>query len=115
MFTATNLPYQKFQGFTNPLLPSGFDPGRDKLPASGEWEVSRPIGASAGPRTILDLIVRMLAGASVGVALQMRAERVGSGPITLSFYIGDPDLSNKVSYQKCDANCPTGAPASSGG
>jgi len=98
-FTATDLPYQEFQDFPG-VLPDGFDPAADKLPGAGKWELLPPLGNSAGPLTTVYLHVRMLAGRPSTTGTQVRAERFGSGPVLLSFYLGDPDLNDKIVYEK---------------
>jgi hypothetical protein len=98
-FTATNLPYQEFPKFEG-VLPPGFEPEADQLPASGWWSLSPPLGAPSGPDISVDLHVRELAGHPSATGLHLRSEKDGANTV-LTFYIGDPDLNNRFVYEKC--------------
>ena len=104
-FTATNLPYQEFPSFEG-VLPPGFDPKTDPLPASGWWALSPPLGAPSGPNVSVDLHVRELAGGPSSTGLHLRSEKDGAETV-LTFYIGDPDLNDRFVYRRCETTCPT--------
>ncbi|GAA1881296.1 hypothetical protein [Asanoa iriomotensis] len=104
-FTATNLPYHELPSFEG-VLPPGFDPETDPLPASGWWALSPPLGAPSGPEVSVELHVRELAGRPSSTGLQMRSEQ-DSTETVLTFYIGDPDANDRFVYRKCQSPCPT--------
>jgi hypothetical protein len=106
-FRGSNLPHQELEGFS--AMPSPFDPATDRLPASGWWSLSPSIGAPSGPPMEVVLHVRQVAGRRAAVALRMRAERQNSDAV-LTFYIGDPDLKDRIVYKRCDQTCPTAVP-----
>jgi hypothetical protein len=108
-FAATDMPYQLFTGFSHRMLPEGYDPQRDRLPANGWWKVDWDVGKSSGPRNHVDLNVKLLAGKEVRTGLDLIAQRQ-DGDIVLFFFIGDPDSNNRVVYHKCADDCPTPAP-----
>lgn len=102
-FTATNLPSAIFEGFRN-VLPPGFDPRHDKLPAEGKWDIERPPGASTGPSSRVHLSVRKLGGNPSTTGFDLVAQRADSETV-LAIYIGDPDSDNRVVYRKCASAC----------
>lgn len=111
-FTATNLPYQMFDEFPEDL-PPGFDPAADKLPASGEWLLRRPIGSDNGPRNRITLRIALLSGRENRGSFNLRAEQQGSA-VVIAYYVGDPDLQNRIVYERCEPSCQTVRPSGSG-
>jgi hypothetical protein len=101
-FTATNLPYEMFSGFTK-VLPAGFDPATDKLPAEGIWELMSLRGREGRKNTIM-LNTVILAGRENRGSYPLQAERDGS-EIVIAFYVGDPDLNNRIVYRRCESGC----------
>lgn len=96
-FEATNLPYQMLARFD--LLPPDFDPEQDRLPAHGRWELG-PLGQTADVRkNRVTVAPEVVAGRPDSGAYQLRAEKVG-GVLTLSYYLGDPDLGNRIRYER---------------
>ncbi|WP_200212460.1 hypothetical protein [Micromonospora coerulea] len=108
-FAATNLPYQKFIEFG--VLPDGFDGKRDKLPGSGRWSTDTALGYPEGPQSVVNLRVRVLAGRSTAGSIPVEAEG-RDGETVLVFYVGDPDLNNRILYRRCLQGCPTVTPKS---
>jgi hypothetical protein len=103
-FVATNLPYQLFTGFFEDSLPPGFNPDQDKLPASGEWLLG-PAGQSDDePKYLLILLPDTIAGLANRDSFELRPEIV-SNTLVISFYIGDPDLRNRIVYERCEGTC----------
>jgi hypothetical protein len=98
-FDATDLPYQLFTGFGKPVLPDGFDPQHDQLPAAGSWKVDHNPAKTAGPRTHVVLHVFQLAGRPQGIEVAM-VGRERDGHLELYFFVGDPDSNDLVVYQK---------------
>lgn len=107
-FAATVLPHQVFEGIPG-VLPDGFDPERDTLDGSGQWSLGASREDRDGPRNLVTLHLRRLAGRTLAGSVELRAEKEGSSPV-LAFYLGDPDLGNRYVYRKCQAGCPTVAP-----
>ncbi|MBQ0901307.1 hypothetical protein [Micromonospora sp. U21] len=97
-FAANNLPYEEFEDFPG-ALPGDFDPVRDKLPASGSWEVAASREDPSGPRNRVKLYVKELAGRPAAVGAEMWAEKQDQS-VVLAFYIGDPDLRDRRLFQK---------------
>jgi hypothetical protein len=102
-FLATGLPYELFRNFTG-VLPPGFDPERDSLDGTGSWTLKAPRTDRSGPRNHVYLDVATLSGRPVATGADLRVERQGSA-IVLTFYIGDPDLNNRIVYNKCKGDC----------
>jgi hypothetical protein len=98
-FDATDLPYQLFSGFGVPLLPDGFDPQHDQLPATGSWKVDHNPAKTAGPRSHVVLHVQQLATKPVGTEVAL-VGRKKDGELELYFFVGDPDSNNLDVYQK---------------
>jgi hypothetical protein len=98
-FEATDLPYQLFTGFGKPVLPDGFEPQHDQLPAAGSWKVDHNPAKTAGPRTHVVLHVFQLASRPEGIEIAM-VGRERDEHLELYFFIGDPDSNDLVVYQK---------------
>lgn len=104
-FVATNLPYQLFTGFFEDSLPLGFNPDQDKLPASGEWLLG-PVGQSEDePKYLLILLPDTIAERANSDSFELRPE-LEDNTLVISFYIGDPDLRNRIVYERCESACP---------
>jgi hypothetical protein len=104
-FTATDLPYQMLANHPSGL-PQGFDPDKDKLQAVGEWLLG-PLGQPEGtPRYRVLLLPDTVAGQRSQASFELVAERESeTAPFVLSIYIGDPDLDNRIVYERCTAPC----------
>lgn len=111
-FAAVGLPYQVFAVYPG-VLPSNFDKDHDVITASGTWSLDAPIGDLNGPRNQLTLHTREVMGRPDSGSVALRAEMQGSD-VVMSFYIGDPDLNNRIVYTKCTSNCPTVTPKPTG-
>ncbi|MBQ0897862.1 hypothetical protein KBX37_33280 [Micromonospora sp. U56] len=99
LFTATNLPHHMFDAFPEDL-PPGFQPGRDKLPAEGRWFLGNP-----GRIHDIGIDIDVLAASANGGRYILRWER-SDGGLTVNYYVGDPDLENRITYRKCQKDCP---------
>ncbi|GAA0481161.1 hypothetical protein Ade02nite_56410 [Paractinoplanes deccanensis] len=110
-FAASNVPYEEIPHYEEDL-PPGFDVTRDRLPASGDWHLTTGLGPPDGPRSTVLLAVRELAGKPAAVGLSLTAESAGDA-VVLVFSLGDPDLDNRIVYERCDGDCPVTSPAPS--
>lgn len=105
LFEASDLPEEKLFD-TEENYPPGFDPKRDRLPGSGDWHLNTGMGPADGPRFDVLLAVREMPGQPAGQAggISLEAEREGDA-VVLVFYLGDPDVNNRVVYEKCNGKC----------
>jgi len=109
-FAASDLPHQMFDGFTN-VLPPGYRPGRDKLTASGSWELRAGLGDPDGPKNHVYLHVRELLGQASSGGTDVEAERDGDGVVP-TYYAVDPDLSQRITWTRCSETSSASDPPS---
>jgi hypothetical protein len=95
------------------LTDTGNGDNEDVITASGTWSLDASIGDLNGPRNQLTLHTREVMGRPDSGSVALRAQMQGSD-VVVSFYIGDPDLNDRVVYTKCTSNCPTVTPRPTG-
>ena len=93
-------------------LPPGFDVAKDRLPGSGDWYLDPGRGRAAGVRSTVSLAIRELAGRPASIGLPLDAVHEGDAVVLIT-YLGDPDLNNRIVYQKCQGKCSVASQAPS--
>jgi hypothetical protein len=106
-FTGDDLGYM-FIPFPDDL-PPGFDQKRDRAAGAGRWQLGPALADPHGPNDYVRLNFETIAGNRVFASInKLEAQRRGSA-IVLVYYIGDPDLNDRIVYTRCP-DCPTSSP-----
>jgi hypothetical protein len=100
-FSASNLPYAAFDDF----VPSDFDPARERLDGSGTWTLEASPQHPDGPKAIVALSYRRLAGQEVAAGGPDLTALRQDGVVSLVFFYVSDGGNSWTAYQKCTPDC----------